>query len=204
MPATSNCSTPGLNSGFGERRGDAFIVEAGGCYERRDHGPGTMRRIVIGVAVLLGLLILLPLAAFYMVDPNWLKPQIEAMASKSLGRKVELRGPLELKRGWTLQIAAHDVHLANVPGGEAGEMMAADTVRASIDLWQLVTHGRVALPEVAVSGADLHLERNADGHGNWELGAVQQLKPERRTTIPFIGHATIRDSKIAFKDQKSG
>src|SRR4051794_21549610 len=98
-----------------------------------------MRRIAIGLALLLGLLILIPAVAFFTIDPNWLKPQIEAAASKALGRKVELRGPLELKRGWTMQISAHDVHVANIPGGEAKEMLAADNVVASLDLWQLIT-----------------------------------------------------------------
>src|SRR3954447_17322470 len=131
-----------------------------------------MRRVLIGLAILLGILLLAPFIAFYAVDPNWLKPRIEAMASQALGRKIELRGPLELKRGWALGITAHDVHLANAPGGEAQEMAAVDKVQATVDLWQLVTHRRLAIPEVAVTGADLHLERNAQGQGNWQLGAV--------------------------------
>jgi AsmA family protein len=163
-----------------------------------------MRRVLPGLAVLLGVLILAPVVAFYTVDPNWLKPRIEAMASKALGRKLELRGPLEVRRGWALTVTAHDIHLANVPGAETSDMLAVNTVEATVDLWRLVTHWQLAFPEIAVSGADLHVARNAQGEGNWHLGAVQQLKPERRARIPLIGHATIRDAKVSFKDEKSG
>ena len=167
-----------------------------------------MRRIVIGILILLGILVAVPLVAFFTVDPNWLKPRIEAMASEALGRKVEIRGPLELDRGWTLRLAANDVHIDNLAWGEADELLAAERIEASIDLWQLVTHRRIAVPQVALSGADLNLERNDKGEGNWQTGvareAAERIDPQARADIPLIGEAVIRDAALSFKDLGSG
>jgi uncharacterized protein involved in outer membrane biogenesis len=164
-----------------------------------------MRRVVIGILVVLGILIAVPVVAFFTLDPNWLKPRIEAMASEALGRKVEIRGPLELQRGWTLRFAANDVHVENAPWGEADELMSAQRVEASVDLWQLLTHRQIAIPDVALTGADMNLERNEKGEGNWTLGAAKEAAdPENRAEIPYIGQAAIRDSKFSFKDLASG
>jgi hypothetical protein len=165
-----------------------------------------LKKVLIGLVAVVLLLVGGAAVAFYTVSPNVLKPYAERAISSALGRPFTIRGDLELERGWTLKVRAHDVHLANAEWSDRPDMLAVDTVEASVSLWDLVTKGQITIPEVTLDTPVASLERNERGETNWQLGsqeAADAAQPESRSELPYVGKLTVRNAQIDYHDAQA-
>lgn len=128
-------------------------------------------------------------------DWNLLRRPIEHIVSERLERRFRIAGPLSV-RPWSLHpsVSADGLSVANVSGGKAPQLAAVGRLSFSVDLRALL-RGEWVLDGIALDGADIHLEEDADGKGNWLLGKDSGgSAPALR-----LGTIRIRDSVLSVR-----
>ena len=102
-----------------------------------------------------------------------LRPWIESYESKSLDRRLTI-GSLKIGWGNPLTVEFRDVRLASPPWGSSPEMVRIDSGSAAIDLWSL-WGGPLRFEKLELVKPVIILERNAEGTGNWAMGAAASI-----------------------------
>jgi uncharacterized protein involved in outer membrane biogenesis len=160
--------------------------------------------------VLLGLLAVVVLAVVAVavvletVDFNRYRPLIEAQVKSITGRDLAIAGDFALSLSLKPTVAVHDVTLANAPWGSRPEMARIKTLEAELELIPLLS-GQVKVDHVLLQGADILLETDKQGNGNWNLvaggtgGAGGGSGPP-----PIIDRVTIEESTLGLHDGVSG
>ena len=155
-----------------------------------------------GVVLALAAIAYLSLPLF--VSTVSLKGEIEARVEHATGRQFHINGPLTLSLFPSLGLTAHDVTLANAPGGKAKEMVHIDMLQLSVKLWPLL-HRQIEATQAVLERPQLNLEVDANGHGNWEL--VRERAEESGLHLPantvFAG-AAIRNGRVSYDNAKLG
>lgn len=159
---------------------------------------------LIGGAVALALVLGAYLAIPLFVSTVSLKGEIEARVAQATGRPFRIAGPLTISLFPSLGITAHDVTLANVPGGKAKEMVHIDTMRLAVKLWPLL-HRKIEATEAVFDKPELNLEVDRAGHGNWEL--VRKRTEESGLRLPsntVLAGASIHGARVSYDNAKLG
>jgi uncharacterized protein involved in outer membrane biogenesis len=161
--------------------------------------PSRLRRVLIGLAGLLLLLLSLPIGAWFLLPRLDLAGLAAARASALLGRDVAIES-LRITPGWRIQFALSGVTLANVEGGTRADMLRVEAVTAELDLVELL-QGEPLLRELHVEGFSLILERNARRVANWHFGTGREgpaLLPDR-SRFPQFDNIRISRGGILFR-----
>lgn len=138
-----------------------------------------MKKVLIGVAAILVLLIAVLVAVPFFVDVNSFKPQILAQAEQATGRKLRIDGPLKLSLFPTVQIEASDIGFANAAGGTAKEMATVRKVEVGVAVMPLLS-GRYEVTQFVLTDPVIALEVDRTGKGNWVLGAPAPATQQRQ------------------------
>lgn len=163
-----------------------------------------MKRLAKFLAWAVGTLaVLLTIALLVLMNIDWnrAKPWVEANASLALQRRFEIRGNLlvvwEREGFWPHPyVSAHDVHIG--PPANAGdkEFAALDAADLHLELLPLLAH-RVKIPALQLHAPVLHLERRADGSGNWVFGGTTPLTPAWKV---HLGQISLDHGRIDYVD----
>jgi len=159
---------------------------------------------LIGGAIVLALAAGAYLAIPLFVSTVSLKGEIEARVERATGRLFKINGPLTIALFPSLAVTAHDVTLANEPGGKAKNMVHIDTMRLAVRLWPLL-HRKIEATEAVFEKPELNLEVDRAGHGNWEL--VRRRAEESGIRLPsntlFAG-AEVHGGRVSYDNAKLG
>ncbi len=150
-----------------------------------------MKKILIGVGVVLGILVVAVVAIPLLVDPNIFKPHIIAKAKEATGRDLVIDGPLKLSIFPTPVVSAEGVRFANMPGGKAPQMVELREVRAGIALLPLLSR-RVEVDELRLVEPKIALEVAPDGRANYDFKPADGTVPAPSGGAPG-GTATASD-----------
>ncbi len=142
-----------------------------------------------------GLVLLLVVAA--VTAQFWLKGFIESTVSDRTGREMTI-GSLDLRWAWPPSLIAKDVQFANADWSQQQRMLTAGEVAVSVRLLPLL-HGRVSLPEVRLSHAQLLLQRGPEHKANWDLG-TRQSSTKKSSPLPQIQRLTIEDTTVRYTE----
>lgn len=160
--------------------------------------------------VLLGLLAVMILAVVAVVivletiDFNGYRPLIEAEVRSITGRDLAIAGNFTLSLSLKPTVVVHDVRLANAPWGSRPDMARIGTLEAEMELLPLLS-GEVKVDHVLLQNADILLETDKQGRGNWALAL-----PGGGTTgggaspPPVVGRVTIEDATLTLRDGVGG
>ena len=151
------------------------------------HTPRTAW-ILFAIAALVAVVIAL-------FDWNWLRGPISSYLSSKLGRPVTINGNLRGEFSLKPRLTADYVTLANTPWSTDPMMARAQQVRVRVDVLSLFGP-TVSLPELSLVRPVLLLERDAEGHENWDFGGVP--------AIPQIGRLNIDGGVVRFLDPAPG
>src|SRR5437764_6675331 len=102
-------------------------------------------------------------------DWNWLRGPISSYLSTKLNREVAIHGDLHGEFSLHPRITADRVTLANIAGAADPIMARAQQVAIRIDMRSLF-NGPVSIPEIALVQTVATLQRDAEGHANWQFG----------------------------------
>ncbi|HNE15186.1 MAG TPA: AsmA family protein [Rhodocyclaceae bacterium] len=133
-------------------------------------------------------------------DGNLLRGPLARLASAQLGRSVQIAGPVDL-HPWSLHptLSVGGVTVANVTGGRASLLASAGRLAVTADLRALL-RGAVVLDALEVDRAEIHLEEDREGRGNWQLGGqigAGGKDPAAAPTRLRIARVRIHDSRLS-------
>ncbi|SFN28166.1 AsmA family protein [Variovorax sp. OV329] len=143
------------------------------------------------------------------VDRGAVMARAVAEVKAATGRDFAIEGPVHLSLYPRLALVAEDVRLGNAPWGSQPDMARIHELRFDLALEPLLER-RVEIGRIEIAGADLLLETNADGQGNWSFqraGTAEAPPTAVHTTSPIrvtLARLTARDTKLRWRSGRSG
>ena len=159
--------------------------------------------------LLLVFLLVGSVVALSFVDLGRFAPQIEAAAKQATGRTLKIEGPLHIGLSLSPSLVAEKVRFANASWGTRPDMMSADKLSLQLDILPLLS-GKVALKSVRLIGADVLIETNKNGVGNWVFDTSGSAKPAAEASsgggasLEGLPDVEMRDLKFAYRDGVTG
>jgi uncharacterized protein involved in outer membrane biogenesis len=168
----------------------------------------TRKRLLIGAGGIVGLLIVLLLAAPFLIDLNARKPEIIAAVKKATGRDLVLDGPISFSLLPMPTATIAGVKFFNMPGSKNPNMVEVKSVTVKPSLGALLT-GSLEVSEVTLVEPKIVLEVNPEGKPNWEFTpSVAEAKPvAAKPSSPkplSLGELSIENGTLIFSDSKAG
>jgi uncharacterized protein involved in outer membrane biogenesis len=127
-------------------------------------------------------------------DWNWVRHPLESYISKKTNRTFEI-SDLDVKLGLTPTIRMQGLTFGNADWGEKQPMAAAKTLEFSVSLRDLF-EGKVYIPRVALTDANLLFERLKDDRKNWILSDPSDTSPSRLR----IGALSVSNGRLRYVD----
>jgi uncharacterized protein involved in outer membrane biogenesis len=173
-------------------------------------------KISLYVGIALVALIVGAAVVLMSMDFNQYKPQIAAEVKKATGRDMAIEGDLRLNLlTFNPGLAVAGVRFANAPWGSRPDMAVIKRFEVKVAILPLLNK-TLDVERVVIEGADILVERNAQGQGNYEfLGAEKPAAPAKApdpgkpessgTSLPTLAvrEVTIKDSRLTYKDAKA-
>jgi uncharacterized protein involved in outer membrane biogenesis len=128
------------------------------------------------------------------IDVDRYRAEASAWTRQATGRELAFAGPVKLRLSLHPALTANGLTLANRPGDARADMVRLDRVEAQIGLLPLLW-GEVRVSRVLVDGADILLDENGAGRGNWELDPAAPAAGEKSDPHP----AAIRVTQLVFR-----
>ncbi|MBV2133409.1 AsmA family protein [Pseudomonas sp. MAP12] len=155
--------------------------------------------------LLLGLLLILVALGFaltQLLDPNDYKDEIRQLARDKANLELNLAGEI----GWSLfPWLGLEIHDATLASASTPQQPFADLKMLGFSVRVLPLLSReVQMSDIRIDGLDLKLQRDAQGHGNWQdigrlAGQPQQATPPAAGSAPSAGTPTPAPSVAALK-----
>jgi len=173
-----------------------------------------LRTVVIGVVVLFVALIATVVAILMSIDFNQYKGQIADAVKAATGRELTIAGNFKLGLSLTPSVSVDDVSFANAPGGSRPNMLTLKHLAVQMELLPLLSR-QIKVDSLVLDGADILLETNAKGEGNWVFGTPAAAGTASSTTslpttsggtmqLPQVSQVQIRDSMVTYRDGVTG
>ena len=173
-----------------------------------------MKKLFIGIAVLLvlfiGAIVVLP----SLVPASAYKDKIETQLSAALDRDVTISGDVKLSVFPVLKAQTGAIQIDNPDGFSDAYFVTMDGLDARIRLLPLLSK-KVEVAKFELTRPIINLEKKSNGDVNWVLGeATETPEPQKENESfkrdgrfnefdPQIGKFAITDGQISFKDHTS-
>ncbi|MEJ2604110.1 MAG: AsmA family protein [Gammaproteobacteria bacterium] len=137
----------------------------------------TFRRIVIGIAIVIVVLVGAALLYLTFGDFSRFRPHIETALTESLGREVRLGGEFDLRPLPTPSVSLTDLSIANADWGSAPAFLTLGRAEVVVDLWSLL-FGPIEVRELRIEDVGIVLETDAEGRSNLPVPPDEEEEPE--------------------------
>ena len=164
-----------------------------------------MKKLLVALGILVGLLVLAGVAIILLVDVNAHKPRIETAVSDALGMEFRIRGKAGLRLFPSAGIALSDVRLRN----RGTDLATAKTLRVGVKLLPLLNR-QVNITELVLEKPVIRIEKGADGKFNYETppGPVKPTPTPKEAETPStplrVARSSVSAGKIVYVDRKAG
>lgn len=145
--------------------------------------PKPVKWLLIAGAALVLLIIAAIVIIPLVIDVNKYKPQIEAMASKQIGRPLILGGDLKPSVFPWIGIGIRDIRLGNTPAFAEKDFVAVDEIEVRVKLLPILS-GRYEIKRFVIKGASIALIKNKDGQLNTQGIGPSKERPVQAPTQP--------------------
>jgi len=166
-----------------------------------------MKRILLILAGIFGLLLVTALAIPFFVPKSVYKAQIEKAATTALNREVLLTGDVSVSVFPRIAASVGGVTVANPEGFSTPNLIEAGELRGSVK-WLPLLSRRVEVQELSFVDANVQLEKLADGRTNWDFGTGAEEQPatpsEGGNVDTSIGKASLKNASLTFRDEAAG
>jgi uncharacterized protein involved in outer membrane biogenesis len=172
-----------------------------------------LRIVLIAVVVVIVALVATAAGILMSIDFNQYKPQIAAAVKSATGRDLSIGGNFKLGLGLSPTLAVDNVSLSNMPGGSRPVMINLNHLDVKVELIPLLSK-KIKVNRIILDGADILLETDAKGKGNWVFEAPGAAPATTTTTAPAEGGGAmslpevdtvqIRNSTVTYRDGVAG
>src|SRR5512134_2093434 len=176
-----------------------------------------MKKALWIVGGLVGLLIVVALAAPFFIDLNDYKAEIAAKAKEATGRDLAIDGDISLSILPTPGVVIHGLRFGNAPGGSVPDMATLESATVKVAIMPYLTKDTVEVEEIVLEKPIFIFEKLKDGSGNWQI-APQAVAPEAGVTpepsaapvdggkpmAVVIKNASIEGGTLIYRDLAAG
>ncbi len=178
-----------------------------------------LRKISLGVSILVMLLVVAAFVVPMLIPKDWLREQIKAEAKKATGRDLIIGSDLSLQLLPSVMVNMNDVRFANVEGGSRPNMVNLKELRMHLALLPLLS-SEVEVREFVLVEPDILLEVDKNGRANWafsgsepdaELGTAAGSGASGGDASQSVGLDSLRlgdvrllDGRLEYRDYRSG
>ncbi len=148
-----------------------------------------MRKLLIGLAVLVVLLVAAAFAGPLFVPTDRIKADIAREVEKATGRTLAIDGNLKFRILPAPGVSAKGVRLSNAPAGSAPDMLRLQGAAIEVALLPLIS-GNIQVSRIVLSEPDILLEQYADGTNNWTFAPANGEPAEAGTSAPGAGNGS--------------
>lgn len=127
-----------------------------------------MRKILIGIGVLVVLIVGAAIVVPNFIDWNSYKGEIRQQVQQATGRNLTIVGDLKLTILPAPRLLVKDLRFANIHGGSSPEMVKIEALDVQVRILPLL-QGRVEVASILLVKPTILLERLADGRANWTI-----------------------------------
>jgi AsmA family protein len=164
--------------------------------------------------ILAGLIVILLIALGIFIstfDVNKYKGEIITLVEEKTGREFDITGDLKLGVSLIPTVKVEQVKLGNADWGSQPDMVRVSTFEVELGLIPLFS-GQVKINQLVLDSAEILLETNKEGKGNWEFqtkketgkAAPKQDKDAGAVPAINISELNIKNSKLTYKDGVTG
>ncbi len=139
-----------------------------------------MSRTLRLILIVVGLLIVVVIAAPFLIPVNQFRPTIEEKASAALGRKVDV-GNLSLSL-FSGSLAADNLSIADDPKFSKSPFLTAKSIKVGVELMPLILSKELNITGITIDNPEVTLIRSSGGEWNYSSFGVagkSQGKQER-------------------------
>ena len=163
-----------------------------------------VKHVLIGLAGLVVVVVGGAVVAIELVDFNQYRTVIADQVKQATGRDLKIAGDLKVGISLTPTLAVDDVTFANASWGSRPAMATVKRFEAEMELLPLIS-GDIRVKRVVLKGADILLETDAKGQGNWAFGQSGAAAQPATTSagggkLPVVNKITFEDVTITYKD----
>jgi AsmA protein len=179
-------------------------------------GNAMLKRILIGIGILVVLVIAAALIAPFLIPVDALRGQIEAQAQSATGRPLKIKGAFRFSLLPSLALEANDVSFGNAPGAKDANMATFKQLVIQLKLFPLL-HGGIEVDRFVLVDPQINLEVDKNGVGNWVFAKTGGMPQKPGAGQPaaggggFSGAADIRlgevkldGGRISYRDDRTG
>lgn len=157
---------------------------------------------LLAALVLIALLGFLALKRAY--PPERLLALVAEQVQAKTGREFAIRGPISWRLLPNIAVVVEDLHLANLDWGSRPDMLSVRKAALELALEPLLD-GRIEVQRILIEGADIWLEVDEQGRGNWAFSpskpgaspdSTSKPKPQAKPGDFSLAHIQWLDSKI--------
>ena len=147
-----------------------------------------LRTILLSLLAVLVLAVGGAFAALMSIDFGKYRGPIERKVTEATGRQFKIGSDFQIKLGLAPSLVANDVEFANASWGSRPQMVVVKQFEVQINLLPLL-FGTISVAHLKLIDADILLETDAKGVGNWEFlqsaaAQVTAAKPAPVATAP--------------------
>lgn len=163
------------------------------------------KKLKIGIALVVAValaVVVAVVATLASLDFNQYRSTIAAEVKAATGRDLVIAGDIDLELGLTSRLVVDNVTLANASWGSRPEMARVERLEAEVPLLPLVS-GEVVVDRLVVIGADVLLEVDEAGRGNWLFDVASRSErkaAEGAPTIPVVSDVRLERSTLTYRD----
>ena len=144
-------------------------------------------------ALAAGVLLLAIVVLIALWDWNWFKGLVERQVTARTGRSFEIGGDLDVDLGRVTTIHADRLAFGNAAWSKQATMASVDRLQFGIEVWPLLFHRQVRIPDIRLARPRLLLEKGPKGIGNWVFGS-------KGGTQAQFGRLWIDDGRLRYAD----
>jgi AsmA protein len=130
-----------------------------------------MRKLLIGVGILVLLLVVAVVAIPFFVPVDSLKAELVTKVKEATGRDLRINGKVSFSVLPRLALEAQDVSFSNPPGAASPDMAKLGKLDVDLKLMPLLS-GRFEVAKLALVDPVINLEIDKRGRPNWQFGAA--------------------------------
>lgn len=174
-----------------------------------------MKKLLIGLAVLVVLVVVAVAALPYLVNLESQKERLAALVRDRTGRTLTVEGPIGLSILPQPALQLERVSLSNAPGGGAEAMARLERLDLALDVVPLLS-GEISVRHLVLVEPEIALEIDAQGRPNWQFEPAMQegAAPEEAGSpgdpqpgaLPNLSLPSVEvvDGRLSWSDARSG
>src|SRR5215510_11625145 len=162
-----------------------------------------LKHVLFGLAGLVVVVVGGAAIAIYSIDFNAYRTTVADQVKQATGRDLKIAGNLKVGISLTPTVAVDDVTFANAPWGSRPEMATVKRFEAEMELLPLIS-GDIRVKRIVLKGADILLETDAKGQGNWTFGQAGAAQPATPSAgggsgkLPVVNRISFEDVTITY------